>query len=66
MEIEVYVVEDAEGNEGDAYGPYGYPSQVAAYEAAKADAQECKGKVIAYQFEFSDSELVDDFTEKAK
>lgn len=67
MEIEIYMAEDAEGDSTDsAYGPYGYPTQDHAYEAAKHEAQRTKGKVNAYTFEFSDSELMDDFTESKK
>jgi len=66
MEIEVYVVAQRDSNEfgpEDIFGPYGYPSQVTAYEAARAAAMACKGQVLAYSFTFADSELVDDFTE---
>lgn len=55
MTITRYVVCKDPDEWGDAYD-YG-----AEYDEAKRAAQECDGCVIAIEYEFSDTELVDDF-----
>jgi hypothetical protein len=54
MEINVYTLEDSEGNEEE------FSSQN--YQEARDYAQKSHLKVICNEFEFSDSYLVDDFT----
>lgn len=57
MEIEHYATEDKDGNEVTYYG-----EGVQAYQDAKAEAEGSHLRVIALKFEFTDSEMVDDFT----
>lgn len=57
-DISVYTFEDKDGNE---YGNYVTQD----YQEAKSYAQANKLRVIGNEYVFRDSELVDDFTEKA-
>lgn len=57
MTITVYSFEDKNGLD------MGWTTQD--YREAKQHAQEFRLRVIANEFEFADSELVDDFTEKS-
>jgi hypothetical protein len=52
-----YTVEDADGNE------VGTIWEQHEYRRARESAMLAKGKVIANEYEWVDSELVDDFTE---
>ena len=64
--IECYAVEEQERSGTErVFGPYGYPGPGAALDAAKDYARKVRGVVVAQQFEFSDSELVDDFRGEA-
>ena len=57
MRIEHYATQDEDGNQVEYYG-----EGLQAYQDAKASAEENRLQVIALQFEYTDSELVDDFT----
>lgn len=57
MEVLVYTFEDAEGSE---FGSYSTQK----YQEAVEYAMKGKLKVICNVFEFADSYMVDDFTEK--
>lgn len=52
-----YIVEDADGNEA-VFSAF----EQAEYQSARDLAESIKGRVIAHEYEWSDSELVDDFT----
>lgn len=53
-----YIVEDADGNEAHAAA-----FEQSEYTEARELAQRIGGKVVAHEYEWADSELVDDFTE---
>lgn len=55
--IDVYTLEDAEGNEQPMF-------ETQDYQEAKTAAMRNHMKVICNEFEFSDSYMTDDFTEK--
>lgn len=57
MDITRYIIEDADGNE--IAGVW----EEWEYQAARNAAAERKGKLVALYFTFSDSELIEDFTE---
>lgn len=57
MNVIRYMVEDDEGN---ALTSYVY--EEAEYQEAKSAARATCGQVVAYEFEFADSYVVDDFT----
>jgi hypothetical protein len=54
VNVVIYTTEDANGG-GDDFQSYDY-------EEAKSYARKYERRVIANTFEFSDSEMVDDFT----
>lgn len=59
MRLEVYVFEDADGNE---FGTFTTQN----IEEAKQYARGNKLRIIARVFEYADSEMVEDYTEKDK
>ena len=59
MTIDGYATETAAGEEVHYYG-----EGVSAYHAAKKDAQTFRYRVIEYHFEYTDSEMIEDYTEE--
>lgn len=61
MEVRLYVLEDADGNEASS----GYWRQDQIEEARDA-ARRAGARLVANVFEYADSELVEDFTERGE